>query len=82
MTKAEVSMKVLIMTKVSSSVCIAELHKLAFLAYWPLDHKLLAWPGVGGGNHRRQQFFQPLLLRSYCTKYFKMIYTASLHRGL
>ena len=21
-----------------------------FLAYWPIGHKLLAWPGVGGGG--------------------------------
>ena len=29
-----------------------------------------------------KQFFQPLLLRNYCTEYLKLIYTASLYRGL
>ena len=44
-----------------------------FLAYWPIGHKLLAWPGVGGVVVRgsRQQFFQPLL-RNYCTEYSKL----------
>ena len=34
-----------------------------FLAYWPIGHKLLAWPCVvigGGSRRRRQQFFSSL----------------------
>ena len=33
-------------------------------------------------RRRWQQFFQPLLLRNYCTEYFKIVYTASLYKGL
>ena len=53
-----------------------------FLSYWPIGHKLLAWPGVGiivDGSRRRcqhrQQFFQPLLLRNYCPEDFKSLYS-------
>ena len=49
--------------------------------------KLMAWPGVvffvvvvvvGVVNN----FFQPLLLRNYCTDFFEIWYGASLGRGL
>ena len=36
---------------------------LPFLAYWPIGHKLLAWPcvvGGGGGGSWCQQFFSSL----------------------
>ena len=57
---------------------------VVFLAYWPIGHKLVAWPGVGVVvvDGSRQQFFQPLLIRNYWTEYFKIIYTASLYRRL
>ena len=58
-----------------------------FLAYWPIGHKLLAWPGVigvvgVGGVVVVNNFFQPLLPRNNCTEYNQIIYTASLYRGL
>ena len=42
--------------------------------------KLMAWPGVVFVVVNN--FFQPLLLRNYCTDFFEIWYGASLGRGL
>ena len=44
--------------------------------------KLMAWPGVVFVVVVVNNFFQPLLLRNYCTDFFEILYGASLGRGL
>ena len=44
--------------------------------------KLMAWPGVVFVVVVVNNFFQPLLLRNYCTDFFEIWYGASLGRGL